>query len=367
MTLASLIERSQKNSEAWKYTSLAALAKVPYQSNIEGYGMLRASAKPLGKEQPHYLVFINGVWQKDQSQFADLPSGFIEGDTVHGYRLKLAGQTCLVTAPVELIFINAPEKQALEVTTKIHIELGCSGRLTLMERHESQSEHPVAHMVETTIELASQAKLVHGKIAGPFAAAHLATTEVSVAEGAYYDNFTLLCGGKLVRNEVNVTLSNELAQCVLNGVMLAQGDDHIDTTTCMKHAAPNCSSREVYKSVITDKARAVFKGKILVEKAAQKSDGHQLCRALLLSDQAEMDAKPELEIYADDVKCSHGCSVGDLDADALFYLRARGLSEAQARALLVRGFIDEIVDEIRVDDWRQYCRQRIEEWLNDCV
>ncbi len=125
------------------------------------------------------------------------------------------------------------------------------------------------------------------------------------------------------------------------------------------------ASREVYKSIVAEQARGVFQGKIIVAEDAQKTDGYQLSRALLLSDQAEMNAKPELEIYADDVKCSHGSTVGDLDSDALFYLRSRGLSETEARGMLIHSFIDEILDEIQVPEWRGFCRAEVEGWLHE--
>ena len=166
-----------------------------------------------------------------------------------------------------------------------------------------------------------------------------------------------------MRDEIEAELKGKLAQCALNGIMLAKGHDHLDTLTRITHAAPHGTSRQMYKSVLAGKAQAAFQGKILVEKDAQKTDGHQLSRALLLSDQAEMDAKPELEIYADDVKCSHGTTVGDLDKDALFYLRARGLNEDEARRLLIEGFIGEMLDGIRVEELRDLCRDETKEWL----
>ena len=187
------------------------------------------------------------------------------------------------------------------------------------------------------------------------------------APGAFYDNFTLIKGGRLTRNEIEVMLAGKLAQCTLNGAMLLRGHEHADTTTRITHAAPHGTSRELYKTVLAEQSHGVFQGKIIVAEGAQKTDGHQLSRALLLSDQAEMSAKPELEIYADDVKCSHGSTVGDLDASALFYLRARGLSEAEARRLLIQAFVGEIIDEIHMTEWREVCRAEVEEWLHEQI
>ena len=144
---------------------------------------------------------------------------------------------------------------------------------------------------------------------------------VVIEEGAYYDNFVLIKSGRIVRNEIEARLTGKLAQCTLNGVMLLRGSSHADTTTHIMHEAPFGTSRQACKSVIAEKARGVFQGRIKVAEGAQKTDGQQLSRALLLSDQAEMDAKPELKIYADDVKCSHGAAIGALDEDTLFYLR----------------------------------------------
>jgi Fe-S cluster assembly protein SufD len=216
---------------------------------------------------------------------------------------------------------------------------------------------------ETTIVLHPQAKLVHVKMMQSRAVAHLAMTKVHIAEGAYYDNFAAIKDSELVRNEIEATLAGRLAQCTLQGVMLLRGREHADTTTRIIHAAPHGTSREVYKSVVADQARGVFQGKINVNEGAQKTDGYQLSRALLLSDQAEMNAKPELEIYADDVKCSHGSTVGDLDDEALFYLRARGLNTDEARTLLIRAFIDEVVDDVHVTEWREIIRAEVQAWL----
>jgi FeS assembly protein SufD len=400
--LTKIVERSKRERENWKYTDIAAiLSRHP-----RGSGNPVTAASVAGKSHTAHrhappdsrlrgndgkgeigaqLVFTDGILQPEQSRFGDLPKDILQGDAASGYRLKLEGQTCLVTQPVELLFTGAASS---EIATKLSIELGASGRLTLIEKHVpyesrlvsigeekygipgSRSARPgmtgnSIRVMETEITLHPQAKLVHGKLVkGGERSAHLALTKVKAAEGAYYDSFALIHGGRLTRNEIEVTLAGKLAQCALNGAMLLRGREHADTTTRITHAAPDGSSRQVYKTVLAEQSHGVFQGKIIVAPDAQKTDGYQLSRALLLSDQAEMNAKPELEIHADDVKCSHGSTVGDLDADALFYLRARGLSEETARALLIRAFIGEIVDDIRVPEWRDICRAEVEEWLD---
>ncbi len=364
MTLAALIKHSETDREGWKYTSLKNLATQKF-SSVGKVDLTRLPELAPPAHELHRLVFVNGVWQAQLSHLHNLPARIMQGDAVSGYQLTLEGKTCLVTSPLELLFINNVS-QPTECNTKLHIVLGDSGRLTLIERHEASEDTKtsVVQVMQTTIELGAQAKLVHGKILhGHIGTVHLAQTDVRAAKGAYYDNFALLSGGQLVRSETAVTLAAEMAQCNLRGIMLLRGTDHVDTTTHVTHAAPHGTSSQTFRTVLDEKARGVFQGKICVQKDAQKTDGHQLSRALLLSDQAEMDAKPELEIHADDVKCSHGNTMGDLDESALFYLRSRGLNENEARDLLIRAFVSELIDEIQAPELRTAVRDGVEDWL----
>ncbi len=361
MTLASVLERRLAERENWRYTDLPALlaAMAPDRA------ALVLVERPLPTVPRDHsvcrLVFVDGIWQPDQSVMGTLPVDILQS-RADGYHLTLAGQTCMATVPVELIHITTG--QVTEPATALHIAVGDNGRLTLLERHDNAGQ--AAALLSTHIHLKPQAKLMHGKmVTGGYT--HLALTQVTVEDGAFYDNFALIKGGSVTRNEVQVDLDGPLAQCTLNGVMLLGGREHADTATRITHARPHGSSRQLYKTVLSDRARGVFQGKIIVAKGAQKTDGQQLSRALLLSDQAEMNAKPELEIYADDVKCSHGSTVGDLDADAFFYLRARGIDEASARRLLIQAFVGEMVDEIHVAAWRDLFGHEIERWLHEHV
>jgi Fe-S cluster assembly protein SufD len=351
MTLSKFIDRSRSEKESWKYTNLEALlAALPARTASNAN-----SPSPDKGEHPR-LVFINGVWQAKQSRFGAVPSCILMGDLETGYKLTLGEHTCLIAQPLELVFA-CDEKAPSEIALKLSIDVGDNGRLTLLERHLPSTSLVT---LETDIHLHTRAKFVHGKTTQ--GGTHLAKTDVRVASGAYYNNFSLLRGSLPARNEINVFLEGEEAQAALNGAMLLRGSEHADTTTCITHKAPNCASRQIYKTVLDGKARGVFQGKIIVSEGAQKTDGYQLSRALLLSDQAEMDAKPELEIYADDVKCSHGSTVGDLDENAMFYLRSRGLSEIQARSLLIEAFVTEILEEIQIEEWRDLFRVEIEGW-----
>ena len=191
---------------------------------------------------------------------------------------------------------------------------------------------------------------------------HVATNLVRLADGAVYDNFVLQVGAKLARNEIRAVLG-ERVECRLNGAYLAGGEQHIDNTTFIDHAAPNSSSREVYKGVLDESARGVFQGKILVRQGSQKTDGHQLNKTLLLSPGTEIDTKPELEIYADDVKCSHGATTGELEEEPLFYLRARGVGEVEARKMLTLAFAADVLAKIEQPALKSYLEHCVSDLL----
>ncbi len=372
MTLAAVLERSRRDKESWRYTPLDALLKkapaAPRPSDLQT-GTDTTGGLPLPSvvdevSLRHQIVFVNGAWRPGLSRLGTLPEGIIRCGADNSYTLALQAQTCLVTTPIELVF--AADGAAEDIATRLEIEVGPNARLTLVEHHLGGEAARIAHAHDLAIRLGEQSKLVHGKILhGQPGMAHLARADVRVAEGAYYRNFALLRGTWLSRNEIHVALEGELAQCALNGVMLLRGSEHADTFTRIQHRAPHGTSRQFYKSVVGGRAKAAFQGKIIVAEGAQKADAQQMSRALLLSAQAEMNAKPELEIYADDVSCSHGSAVGDLDPDALFYLCSRGLNATQAKALLLRGFVEEVIDENHIGEWSGYVRAETERWLNE--
>jgi Fe-S cluster assembly protein SufD len=192
-------------------------------------------------------------------------------------------------------------------------------------------------------------------------------THVKIARDATYESFALTEGAGFIRNQIHAEIQGENAHCWLNGVNLLRGDQLADTTITIEHQAPNCTSKQTYKSVLIDKAHCVFQGKVHVHQIAQKTDGYQLSNALILSPQAEMDTKPELEIYADDVKCSHGATTGRLDEEPLFYLRARGIPEKQARALLIQSFCGQAVENISDEKIKETVTDKIALWLNSQI
>lgn len=361
MTVAALIQKSRENKEAWRYTSLAAFAAQAWAAPV-AVAALDLPA-PLTR---HRLVIVDGLFRDDLSARQELPDEFFDRCTEKDncYALTLWNQTCLAIDPIELLFVNTRQASANEATTKIKIALGQSSRLTLIERHVDVGAAMNARLIEMDIELDAQAKLVHGKmVSGGAGGLHHARALVRVERGAFYDHFALIKDGGLTRCEKEVTLAGELAEARLLSAMLLRGKAQGDVITRVNHAAPHTTSRQMVKAALDGGARGVFQGKAHVEAQAQKTDAYQLCRALLLSDRAEMDAKPELEIYADDVKCSHGAAIGDLDENALFYLLSRGIDPATARAMLVEAFVGEMVDMIQSPDLANAVREEVQQWL----
>lgn len=253
-----------------------------------------------------------------------------------------AGKT--VERPIHVISVATG---GAAVDPRFLVTLGDNAEATLIETHVTQDAAPSAVNAVMEMTVAPSARLKHYKLLAEGAdGAHVAMTQIVLARDAVYDNLVLQLGAGLARNEIRCRIDGAHAEARLIGAYVAAGDAHVDNTSFIDHAAPDATSREVYKGVLDGKGRAVFQGKILVRPDAQRTDGHQLNKALLLSPKAEIDSKPELEIYADDVKCSHGATAGALDEDQFFYLLARGIDARRARKLLVEAFLSETLQEI---------------------
>jgi Fe-S cluster assembly protein SufD len=178
---------------------------------------------------------------------------------------------------------------------------------------------------------------------------HMATMQFHQDRGANLSNYSISLGGGLVRNDINAVMDGDGGECTLNGLYVVRGEQHVDHHTVIDHAKPHCNSRELYKGILDEHSRAVFNGRVIVRPDAQKSNARQTNRNLLLSDNALVNTNPQLEINADDVKCAHGATIGQLDADALFYLRARGIDEETARTLLIHGFLSDVSSQLQID------------------
>ena len=385
-------------TEAWKYTNLRPLRQLDFTApdrTLRPAGPLPSLLPEEGAV--HRLVFDAGRFDAGRSRIGDLPPGVsleplaaaIRRDPggLQGYLGHIAhpvgqpllalntalmedglvlrvGRGAVLSEPIEALFLGSGQTVAYH--PRLLVMLEPESRAVLIEHHVGEAGETYFANAASEIRVAEGARLDHLKVQAEGADAyHLATSHVWLDRQATYVSFALAVGAALSRNEVHVRLEGEGARCRLNGAYLMRDRQHCDNTTLIEHLKPETSCREIFKGVLDDHARAVFQGRIVVHRGAQKTDGHQLSKALLLSDKAEIDAKPELEIYADDVKCSHGATAGDLDEQALFYLRSRGLPEARARSLLVQAFLGEALDEIGLPALHEALLSKVADWLGN--
>jgi Fe-S cluster assembly protein SufD len=231
----------------------------------------------------------------------------------------------------------------------------------LIETHVAAGDAQAISL--TRLALGARASAKHARVNSGAGARHLSSIVATLDEGSQYDPLQMTVDGALTRAQANIRFEGASARCHYTGAMMLRGQAHADFTLVVDHAAVGCESRELVKAVLDGRSRGVFQGKVIVERGAQKTDGKQMANALLLSDDAEFDSKPELEIYADDVVCGHGATAGQLDEDMLFYLRARGIPETEARALLIAAFVGEALDKIEDEALRDALREKVDAWL----
>lgn len=262
------------------------------------------------------------------------------------------------------IKIHVTGKDGIFNCPRIMINMEEGAELTFVEHQDGQGTY--WKNAVTQIHVGKNAKLRHCRIQSDSAhGINTQNTHVRLEADATYDAFTLTEGAQLSRNQIHAELAGEGAHCSFSGINLLQNKQLGDTTITIEHQVPNCTSNQFYRSVLADEAHGVFQGKVHVHQIAQKTDGYQLSNALLLSPLAEMDTKPELEIYADDVKCSHGATTGQLDEEPLFYMRARGIDEHTARSMLIQAFLNEVADTVKEEAAKAAIDQKIEEWLHE--
>jgi len=255
-------------------------------------------------------------------------------------------------APVELVFFAAANRPVV-AHPRILVVLEAGASATVVERYIGDDSQPYLTNVVTEAIVGPNASLRHVKTQEEGAAAfHLASIWAHQAPSSRFRSCSISLGAALARTDISTLLDGEGAECDLDGLYIGRNQQHVDHHTIIDHRSPHASSRELYKGVLDDAATGVFNGKVFVRQDAQKSNAQQMNKNLLLSDSATVDTKPQLEIFADDVKCSHGATVGRLDATALFYLRSRGIDAQRAREILVYAFANEMLDRIAIEPLR---------------
>jgi Fe-S cluster assembly protein SufD len=384
--------------EEWKYTDLRALLRdvVPLAHHPDAAALVRAKTA-LAQEAVEgavKLVLVDGIFVSELSDLAILGDGLsvkplrevlVNGADAAASDLLLTSATdpmislnaamvtdgVIVTVangktldhPIQIVHVaTAPSASAF---TRSHVKLGKGSRVTLVESFVA-AEGANAYQVNDAVILwvGDAAELSHVRLMMDAAdAANISSAIITAGAKAKLNQFNMTGGGAVSRYQGFVTLAGEGSDLSINGINLLKGKQHGDTTVVIDHAVPHCTSRENFRAVVDDHGHSVFQGRIIVRPDAQKTDGKMMTRALLLSDDAEADNKPELEIFADDVTCGHGATSGALDDNLLFYLRARGLPENEAQALLIHAFLGEAIEQIADDDLREFVSLQAERWL----
>jgi len=264
-----------------------------------------------------------------------------------GVVIGIADQAVL-SKPIHIVHVSTSSDTS--AFTRSLLQVGNGARVTLIESFIAAAGAASYQTHDSVgLSIGNDAELEHVRLVEDAPnAANISTAVVTVGAKARLNTFNLTSGGEINRYQAAILISGEGAHVTTNGVNLLNGRQHADSTLLLDHAVPNCTSREIFRAVVDDRAHSVFQGRIIVKPKAQKTDAKMMTRALLLSDEAEADNKPELEIFADDVTCGHGATTGALDESLLFYLRARGLSEKEAQALLIQAFVGEAIESIAV-------------------
>jgi Fe-S cluster assembly protein SufD len=372
--------------EDWRFTNVAPIAAGEFRnaSADAAHATEAELAGYLYSDAAHRIVIVNGRFAPELSRTSNLPAGVRAGslaaavteqaDVVQRYLGQLADfgsrafaalNTALASdgayvhvpdgvtldAPLHVVFVTTVSESpgATMSSARTLIVAGDRSQSRVVETYVGPRGARYFTNAVTEVFAGENAVVDHYKVQQEsLEAFHVASMHVHAARGANVSSHSFSLGGKLVRNDAITLLDGEGAECTLNGLYLADGDRLVDNHTSIDHAKAHCPSHEIYKGILGGHARAVFNGKIIVRQDAQKTDAKQTNRALLLSDDASINTKPQLEIFADDVKCTHGAAIGQLDDDAIFYLRARGLTYFEARDMLIHAFAGDILDRVKI-------------------
>ena len=385
--------------EEWKYTNLAALSRIPFQlaSRPGALPPGLTSDPALAMPGPRF-VFINGSFAPELSRLTDLPTGVraanlggllgreqgllagrlgryaeVEDNVFTALNLAFLTEGAFVSipdgvvveAPIHLVYLAVGEPAPFVAHPRNLILVGRGSQAQFIETYLGQEgaeyfTNPVTELVLEDGSVVDHCRVQRESGKG----FHIGTLKTLQSRDSSLTLHSFDLGGALTRNNLTVTLDGEGANAVLHGLYLGSEQRHIDNHTRIEHAKPHCDSRELYKGILADSSRAVFHGRIVVSKGAQKTDSKQTNNNLLLSNEALVNTKPQLEIYADDVKCTHGATIGRLDDEALFYLRSRGIGRREAANLLIYAFASEITGAAKAERLKNYLDEFLLGWLS---
>ena len=381
-----------RRQEEWRFTGLKAIQDEAFEPPTTAAP--RVDVAPWRVSDARLLVFVDGIFAPDISEIGDLPDGVVVSNLVLGATSGseavarhlgslapleehpfAALNTALIAdgafihiptgmeldRPIQIVFVSGPEKRATLSAPRILIVAEAGSRGMVVEQHIGGSDGSLSCPV-TEILLGEGAVLNHVVVQEEnLSANHLAVRQMKLSSGSRYSGQAISLGSALARTDIGVVLDGEHAEASLDGLYLGDGSQQADTHLTVRHASPNCNSFQLYKGILAGRAKAVFNGRIIVDQDAQKTDAKQSNRNLLLSDDAVVNSNPQLEIFADDVRCTHGSTVGQLDEEAVFYLRSRGIGRDEATQLLTLAFAGEILERIPVVE----IRERLEKVVAD--
>src|SRR5580704_11821155 len=386
--------------EEWKYTDLRALMRdaKPLAQGPDAGSKQRAkmAGSLVAGVDARRVVFAEGGFVPELSDLTGLEHGLsitslaqalaqgdadvmlrlgapgpAEGDVAAALNTAFMGDGAVIRVadgaaiarPIHLVFSHGGDKATIAFTRSL-VVVGKGAQVTLIESHEGADN--LDYQVNTALDffVGDRARVERVKVgADGSSALHIATLAATIGANVTFNDFTFTLGGEVTRNQLFIRCAGEGSTIGLRGANLLRSHQHSDTTLVLDHAVPGCNSREVFKSVLDDESRGVFQGKIIVRAGAQKSDARMMTNALLLSDAAEADNKPELEIFADDVQCGHGATAGALDENLKFYLMARGIPESEAESLLIQAFVGEAVEAVSHEGVKDALMAAVVRWL----
>jgi Fe-S cluster assembly protein SufD len=379
--------------EDYRFTNVAPIAATPFERapDQQTVDASHVAEHLYGQAAAAELVFVNGRFQPALSSNGAAPAGLtvsglaeaLDAPEVAAALTRLASSEssaftalntaffedaavirvakgAVIEAPVNLVFVSQGGAAPTVSYPRILLIAGEHSQSTIVESHIGFGEATYFSCSVTEAVCGAHAFVDHYRVQLERSHGyHYCRLQVRAERNATFLSHAFSLGGAIVRNDLGAVLGGEGIDCTLNGLYVADGDTLVDNHTTIDHAMPHCGSHEVYKGILGGKAKGIFNGKIIVRKDAQKTDAKQTNKAMLLSGAAQINTKPQLEIFADDVKCTHGATIGQLDADALFYLQARGISRGEARAMLIRSFAGDIVARVKFEP----LRDRLERWL----
>lgn len=388
-------------TEEWKYTNLKKLLSYDFvnSSNLEKVVVSNNEIEKLKSSSfdSHLLVFVNGIFEKELSDYSELSNQIFvstiaeafesDNELVEKYFSKISMENTVfdflnlsnfvgglfvhipanvvIEKPIQILHITGNAENISFSSSRNLIVAGKNSQSTFLQKHVGLKGELYFNNISTEIFIEQNGILnFYNLELDNDDSYHFEKTDVTQSRDCQFHHYNFTFGGKLVRNDINAKLDDENIECTLNGLYIANDNQHIDNSTFIDHAKPHSTSNQLYKGILDDSSHGVFAGKILVARDAQLTNAYQNSNTILLSKEAKVDTKPQLEIYADDVKCTHGATVGQLDESALFYILSRGIPREKAKSMLIAAFAESVLADLKIDALKNEINHLIFEHLN---